>query len=147
MRQPPIPFSRQAHPLGGFVPLLAVLSLLSLSQPLAAQHCSVFAGGPVTNYGDSAVLHPKNANCACTMGCAVGLRCFKGEFGGVEYEVSPPGCDPNLGSCTVKAKLPMVFQGNSQSLSTPGRGPRIDVREAGVIKSTCGASGLNDIIS
>ncbi len=147
MRQPPVPCTQPARTLRSPIPVFAALSLFGLSQPLVAQHCSVVPGGPVTHYGDSAVLHPKNANCACTMGCAVGYRCYKGEFGGVEYEVSPPGCDPNAGSCTVKAKIPMVFQGNSQSISGPFRGPRIDVREAGVIKATCGSAGTGDIIS
>jgi len=109
------------------VPLLALASSLplasqsdpfcvDLSSPLVAHVGFDYTAGTIT----------KLANCACTNSCTVGFRCYPPVLMGVQYALTPAGCDPTAGTCGVVATVPVQFPGNSQSLQVLGSGGHLD---------------------
>src|ERR1700688_509767 len=113
--------------------LLLGVSLLALagSVPLASQSdpfCVDLSAPLVAHVGFdyTAGMITKLANCACTNSCTVGFRCYPPVLMGVQYELTPSGCDPTAGMCGVRATVPVQFPGNSQSLQVLGSGGHLD---------------------
>ncbi|HKI05360.1 MAG TPA: RHS repeat-associated core domain-containing protein [Thermoanaerobaculia bacterium] len=121
--------------------LPALLLAFLAAVPAGAQDiCSSFGSLVTVGFDPSPVpSHRDPANCACTMGCKVGLHCYPPELDAAAYEIRPAGCNPKARACTVRATVSTTFPGNSQGLLTPGSGARLDWRNsASSVVGSCG---------
>ncbi|MEE8522494.1 MAG: hypothetical protein V3T72_01080, partial [Thermoanaerobaculia bacterium] len=86
------------------------MGLVWLMAPHGVAEAQVCSGAGIGfDFGAGSV--PAGINC-------IGfLWCHPPELDPVRYDAEPPGCDPELGACSVRAVVPARFPGNSNNHS------------------------------